>query len=351
MQYDERSRLPSNAAQEAAVWVREACQRQGQIMQPKVGIILGSGLNTLLHDAEIVHRFSYADIPHFAQTTVDGHVGQLELGTLHGQPVAVLRGRYHFYEGHSAQHLALPVRMLHALGVETLIVTNAAGGLNPEFQKGDLMVMRDHIGLPTLAGFNPLIGPNDDTLGPRFPPMGEAYDSELIALTHAIADHARMQLHEGVYVMVGGPTYETPAEMRALRILGADAVGMSTVPEVIAARHMQMKVLGISCITNTATPETANLVNHHEVLQGAKQTLPKLDLLLHEFLYALAMKEKGQAFFPIRMAPALLPDSADEPTQDILADFGEAAHLPDVATDEETQARRRAFFRHTHESF
>ena len=350
MQHDERSRLPSNAAQEAANWVRNACQRQGHVIQPKVGIILGTGLNKLLHDTEIVQRFSYADIPHFAPTTIDGHVGQLELGMLHGQPVAVLRGRYHFYEGHSAQHLALPVRMLHALGVETLIVTNAAGGLNPEFQKGDLMVMRDHIGLPTLAGFNPLIGPNDDTLGPRFPPMGAAYDPELIALTRAIADHAQMQLHEGIYVMVGGPTYETPAEMRALRILGADAVGMSTVPEVIAARHMQMKVLGISCITNTATPETANLVNHHEVLQGAKQTLPKLDLLLHEFLYALAMKEKGQAFFPVRVAPLTAPDITDEPAQDIMDGFGEAAQMPDVATEDEGQARRKAFFLRTNDA-
>lgn len=290
MHHDEWSRLPVNAVEDAATWVRAACLRQGTMPQPRVGIILGSGLNALLHDAEITQRFAYDDIPHFAPTTVAGHMGQLELGTLAGQSVAVLRGRYHFYEGHSPQHLALPVRLLRALGVETLIVTNAAGGLNPDYKQGDLMLMRDHIGLPTLAGFNPLIGPNDDAWGPRFTPMAAAYDPELLAMTHTLAERAHLSLQEGVYVMVAGPTYETPAEMRALRLLGADAVGMSTVPEVITARHMQMKVLGISCITNSATPETAALVNHDEVLLGAKQTVPKLDLLLHEFLQALPLK-------------------------------------------------------------
>ena len=346
MHDDERPRLPSNAAQEAADWVRDACLRQGQAIQPKVGIILGTGLNKLLRDAKITQRFSYADIPHFAPTTVDGHIGELELGVLYEQPVAVLRGRYHFYEGHSPQHLALPVRMLHALGVETLIVTNAAGGLNPEYKQGDLMLMRDHIGLATLAGFNPLIGPNDETLGPRFPPMGAAYDPELIALTRTIAAHAQMKLREGVYVMVAGPTYETPAEMRALRMLGADAVGMSTVPEVITARHMQMKVLGISCITNTATPETAEAVNHQEVMQGAKQTLPKLDLLLHEFLYALTMKEKGQSLPPETPTSSVIPDITDAPIPDILS-----LTRPDVAAEGPIPTPRKAFVLRSTEPF
>jgi purine-nucleoside phosphorylase len=345
MNSDERSRLPSNAAQEAAAWVMDACRQQGTTIRPSVGIILGSGLNELLHDAKISQRFSYTDIPHFAPTTVEGHVGQLELGTLNDHEVAVLRGRYHFYEGHSPQHLALPVRMLHALGVHTLIVTNAAGGLNPEFKQGDLMVLRDHIGLASLAGFNPLIGPNDESLGPRFTPMAEAYDPELIALTHDIALHTQMSLREGVYVMVSGPTYETPAEMRALRLMGADAVGMSTVPEVITARHMQMKVLGISCITNSATPETATLVNHEEVLLGAKQTLPKLDLLLHEFLHALTRKEKSQA--ALSEAPTSMPPLADRALPEIADSL--AKTLPDIVADSGMMHRKGYALHAAHE--
>lgn len=315
------SRLPSAAATESAEWIRAACRNTGKgEIQPKIGIILGSGLNDLLGNVAVKQRFAYADLPHFAPTTVSGHSGQLEIGTAHGQDIIILRGRYHLYEGHSPQHLALPVRMLHALGVDTLIVTNAAGGLNPEFRQGDLMIMRDHIGLPTLAGLNPLIGPNDDDLGPRFPPMAQAYDPDFIALTRAIGRHAQMKLREGVYIMVAGPTYETPAEMRALRLLGADAVGMSTVPEVIVARHAGMKVLGISCITNAATPEAANTINHTEVLHGAAATLPKLDTLLREFLTALT---RGSApaipnaaakvmRFPLTHRPPQ-PDAVEEP--------------------------------------
>src|SRR5271165_3325172 len=289
-------RLPPNAAQEAADWIAQAaCNAGGAQFSPKIGIILGSGLNDLLGSADIKHSFDYEEIPPFVPTTVVGHVGRLELGYVQSQAIAVLRGRFHFYEGHSPERLALPVRMLHALGVETLIVTNAAGGLNPNFRQGDLMLMRDHIGLPTLSGHNPLIGPNDDKLGPRFPPMASAYDPDLIKFVHSIAQKAKLKLREGVYIMVSGPTYETPAEMRALRMLGADAVGMSTVPEVIAARHLGMRVLGISCITNAATPETANAVNHEEVLLGAAATLPKLDRLLFEFLDASSRKMDAPA--------------------------------------------------------
>lgn len=292
MEWPEATRLPAHAAREAATWIQRASEQHGKgAIRPKIAVILGSGLNHLLDSAEITHTFSYDEIPYFAPTTVVGHMGRLELGHIQQVPVALMRGRFHLYEGHSPDRLALPVRVMHALGAETLIVTNAAGGLNPEFRQGDLMIMRDHIGLPTLAGQHPLIGPNDDDLGPRFPPMAAAYDPELIDFVREIARHAHMKLREGVYIMVAGPTYETPAEMRALRILGADAVGMSTVPEVIAARHLGMKVLGISCITNAATPETAELVSHEAVLQGAAATLPKLDRLLREFLCGLAKKE------------------------------------------------------------
>lgn len=289
------SRLPSNAAKEAANWIRGECEKSGMgRIRPTVGIILGSGLNDLLGQVDVKKRFSYSEIPYFAPTTIQGHSGVLEIGENEGQQVAILRGRFHFYEGHSPERLILPVRMLHELGIETLIVTNAAGGLNPQFRQGDIMLMTDHIGLPTLSGYNPLIGPNDDHLGPRFLPMATAYDTEYINLAQHLAKQAKMTIHEGVYVMVSGPTYETPAEMRALRVLGADAVGMSTVPEVIAARHAGIRVLGISCITNSATPDTAHLVSHEEVLVGAKATMPKLDLLIKEFLTSIAPQRKPQ---------------------------------------------------------
>ncbi len=341
MQHDAPLRLPDNAANEAAEWIAaNVTGKHGRMIPPKIGIILGSGLSDLLADATITDRFAYSDIPHFAPTTVAGHAGQLELGTLQGHHIAVLRGRYHLYEGLSPQHLVLPVRTLRALGAETLIVTNAAGGLNPGFKQGDLMLMRDHIGLPTLAGMNPLIGPNDEALGPRFPAMGAAYDPELLDLTRAVALRKHLHLQEGVYIMVAGPTYETPAEMHALRVLGADAVGMSTVPEVIAARHMQMRVLGISCITNSATPETAEAVNHNEVLDGAKQTMPKLDLLLHSVLHALALKEKGQLPFADAAQPTLaaLPDVAAN-------SHVAASATPDAAPDASTAKRMALTFR------
>jgi purine-nucleoside phosphorylase len=288
-------RLPSNAASAAAAWVRRACQQRGPWLAPRVGIILGSGLGGLLADMTIAERFAYHDIPYFAPPTVAGHAGHFELGALGGVPLAVLRGRHHLYEGYSPQRLALPVRTLHALGVTTLIVTNAAGGLNPIFQPGDLMLVRDHIGLPTLAGLHPLVGPNDEALGPRFTPMAAAYDPALLALARQSATTARVLLHEGIYIMVAGPTYETPAEMRALRALGADAVGMSTVPEVIAARHLGMRVLGISCITNCATPATAATVNHTEVLNGARSALPRLNALLHALLSYLGSQPDDRA--------------------------------------------------------
>ncbi len=279
---------PSQVAREAADWLVAECQRRtGQTFAPMVGIILGSGLNAVLDDAEVVARFAYTEIPHFPAPTVSGHAGQFELARLGEVNLAIMRGRYHLYEGHELDQVVLPVRVLHALGAGTLIVTNAAGGLNPDFRQGDLMVIADHIGLPTLTGWNPLTGPNDPALGERFVPMGQAYDVSLGNLAHFTALNVGVDLREGVYVMVSGPTYETPAEIRMLRQLGADAVGMSTVPEVIAANHLGMRVLGISCITNEATPEAATAVNHAEVLSGAELATPGLNAILHGVIHAL----------------------------------------------------------------
>ncbi|HEY7984706.1 MAG TPA: purine-nucleoside phosphorylase [Ktedonobacterales bacterium] len=239
---------------------------------PQVAIVLGTGLGGLADRIEQGRAFDYAAIPHFPPTTVQGHTGQLVAGTLGGVPVAALRGRFHLYEGYTPAQVVHPVRTLALLGARTLIVTNAAGGLNPGFAAGDLMLLRDHIGLATLAGLNPLVGPNDERYGPRFPAMTAAYDEGLRAEARAVAAARGFTLREGVYVMVSGPTYETPAELRFLRGIGADAVGMSSVPEVIAGRHLGLRVLAVSCVTNLAlvgagqeTPEPS----HQEVVDTA----------------------------------------------------------------------------------
>ena len=218
------------------------------------------GLAARVQDASSV---SYADIPGFPHSRVEGHANELVLGALAGRPVVVMRGRVHLYESWSAAEVAFPVRVMQALGVGTLLVSNAAGGLNPDFQAGDLMLIRDHIFLPGLAGENPLRGANNEALGPRFPSMAGAYDPGLRALAQQVAGGA---LRDGVYVMVSGPSYETPAEYAALRGLGADAVGMSTCPEVVVARHMSLRVLGVSLITNVLTGQP---VSHEEVLSVA----------------------------------------------------------------------------------
>ncbi|MDR7440162.1 MAG: purine-nucleoside phosphorylase, partial [Armatimonadota bacterium] len=226
----------------------------------------------------------YAEIPHFPRPTVEGHAGELVLGRLEGKPVAILRGRAHLYEGYSPQEVAFPVRVLHALGCRLLVVTNAAGGLNREWRAGDLMVISDHI---NLQATNPLLGPNDERLGPRFPDMSRAYDPELVALAERCALEERIPLRRGVYVAVLGPSYETPAELRMLRLLGADAVGMSTVPEVIAARHLGMRVLGISAITDMATGEVVQPVTHEEVLRVARELEPRFVRLVRRILREL----------------------------------------------------------------
>jgi purine-nucleoside phosphorylase len=266
--------------EEASNFLRSATRYRPQVM-----VITGSGLAGLAEQVELPTRIGYAEIPHFAVSTVEGHPGELVLGRLAGREVAILRGRVHFYEGYSMQQVTFPVRALHALGVCTLIVTNAAGGLNPQFQTGDIMVITDHINLIGMAGFSPLRGPNDPQLGPRFPIMAGAYDRALRQLAHQVAAGLGFTLRDGVYVMLAGPTFETPADLRFLRLIGADAVGMSTVPEVIVARHAGMRVLGLSHISNVAhmdeaaaLPETAEI--HHEVLASGEAAVPRLAALI-----------------------------------------------------------------------
>ncbi len=256
-------------------------------LRPDVAIILGSGLGILADEVQDAVRIPYASIPHFPVSTVAGHAGMLVLGDLAGHPVVAMQGRFHLYEGRTPQELAFPIRVLHALGAELLVVTNAAGGLNPAYRAGDFMLMRDHLFLPGMAGFNPLIGPNDEQLGPRFPAMAGAYDLPLRRVAKDTAQRLNISLHEGVYVMVTGPSYETGAELVALRAWGADAVGMSTAPEVVVARHAGMRVLGISCITNAATPGTEEQINHAEVLATAEAVLPNFLALMRGILEAL----------------------------------------------------------------
>jgi purine-nucleoside phosphorylase len=257
-------------------------------IRPQVAIVLGSGLDLIADALDDAVNVRFTEIPYWLPTTVSGHEGLLSLGHLAGTPAAVLRGRLHLYEGYTPQEVVFPLRTLHLLGVETAVLTNAAGGLNPSFMPGSLMLIRDHIGLPTLAGLNPLTGPNEDRLGPRFPPMNDAYDPELRQMALTVAKQNGIDLAEGVYAMVGGPNYETQAELRMLRTCGADAVGMSTVPEAIAARHMRMRVLGLSCITNTAlsnapdggSAPAASAPTHEEVLRAAGQAAQHMATLL-----------------------------------------------------------------------
>ncbi|HXR65492.1 MAG TPA: purine-nucleoside phosphorylase [Ktedonobacteraceae bacterium] len=238
--------------------------------QPTVALILGSGLGDLASEVRDATAIPYGEIPHFARSTVAGHAGRLLLGMLADVPVVIMQGRFHFYEGYTPQVLTLPVRVMSALGAHTLLVTNAAGGINPAYRPGDFMLIADHINLPGLAGANPLLGPNDERFGARFPPLAKAYDANLRLLAREVAaTMPNLTLHEGVYAMVGGPSFETGAELRFLSAVGTDAVGMSTAPEVVVARHMDMKVLGISLITNAATGAESENVNHEEVLTTA----------------------------------------------------------------------------------
>ncbi len=254
--------------------------------QPGVALILGSGLGSLADRLEAADVIPYAEIPHFPRSTVEGHKGELVIGRLDGQVVVVMRGRFHMYEGYDLRETTFPVRVLCALGASLLIVTNAAGGLHPEWRAGDLMCIVDHIDLPGMAGHHPLIGPNDARLGVRFPAMTGAYDTGLRALAHQAAAGAGLPMRDGVYGFLAGPSYETPAEMRMLRAWGADALGMSTVPEVIVARHAGMRVLGISLISNIATPD-APPANHEEVLAAGEGVRDKFTTLICDILAGL----------------------------------------------------------------
>lgn len=252
--------------------------------RPDYLIILGTGLGRLAEEIEVQDAISYADIPHFPVSTVESHAGQLLFGTLSGKKVVAMQGRFHYYEGYSMQQIAFPVRVLKALSTETMIVSNACGGMNSNYQRGDIMLINDHI---NMLGDNPLIGPNDDELGPRFPDMSEPYTQRLMDLAEEVAlDHA-IKMHEGVYLALSGPTMETKAEYRFLRMIGADVVGMSTVPEVITAVHMGMDVLGISVITDECFPDALEPVNIEEVVEAAGIAEPKMTQVIKGVLNRL----------------------------------------------------------------
>jgi len=259
------------------------------LQKPAIALILGSGLGDLVAELRDAVAIPYAQIPHFAHSTAIGHAGRLLIGMLEDVPVVVMQGRLHLYEGYSLPVLTLPVRVMHSLGAHTLIVTNAAGGINGAYRQGDFMLIRDHINMPGLAGASPLVGPNDERFGERFPALAQAYDAGLRALARSVAARGPdITLHEGVYTMVGGPNYETGAELKFLGIIGTDAVGMSTVPEVVVARHMGMRVLGLSLITNAATGDETQEVNHAEVLAVANAARPKFAALVRGIVRGIA---------------------------------------------------------------
>ncbi len=250
-----------------------------------VGIILGSGLGNLANEIKTEIAIPYNEIPHFPISTVEGHTGKLILGELNGHKVWVMSGRFHFYEGYTAQQVAYPVRVMHLLGVKTLLLSNAAGGVNTSFKVGDLMIIKDHI---SMFVDNPLIGKNEPTLGTRFPDMSEPYCKKLIGKVKSIAATNNILLKEGVYTGVTGPTFETRAEYKMIHAMGGDAIGMSTVQETIAAVHCGMKVFAISVITDLGIREEENIITHEEVLQAAKDAEPKLTLLIRELVKVLS---------------------------------------------------------------
>ncbi|KAA8751935.1 purine-nucleoside phosphorylase [Priestia megaterium] len=256
---------------------------------PTIGLILGSGLGVLADEIEGAVKIPYNDIPEFPVSTVEGHAGQLVIGTIHDVPVVAMQGRFHFYEGYALDKVTFPVRVMKEIGVETLIVTNAAGGVNESFNPGDLMIISDHI---NNFGTNPLIGPNDSDFGVRFPDMSTAYCKDLRQLAKKVGAGLNIALQEGVYVGNTGPTYETPAEVRMLRIIGGDAVGMSTVPEVIVARHAGMKVLGISCISNMAAGILDQPLNHEEVIETTEKVKQQFLSLVKEVVKQLPAYQK-----------------------------------------------------------
>lgn len=254
--------------QETVAYIRTRTQAA-----PKAGIILGSGLGGSTAVLQVETEIDYADIPHFPVSTVEGHAGKLIFAQLSGKPVVLMAGRFHYYEGYNMEQVTFPVRVIKALGADTLIVSNAAGGMNPHFKIGELMIIKDHI---NLFPEHPLRGPNDDRLGTRFPDMSEPYDLELIDKARELALHLGISTQTGTYIGLTGPTFETPAEYKWLHVIGGDAVGMSTVPEVIVARHGGMRVFAVSIITDLGIVGVVNTVTHEEVLAAANEAAPKL---------------------------------------------------------------------------
>ncbi len=261
--------------------IDEALKAIGAAAAPEFAIILGTGLGGLADAIKVDKKISYESIPHFAKSTVASHKGDLVVGTLEGRRVIAMEGRFHAYEGYTMDQITFPVRVMRALGAKALVVSNACGGLNPSYGKGDLMLIDDHI---NMLGMNPLIGPNDETLGPRFPDMCRPYDPEFLALAEKIAAEEKIPARRGVYVALTGPCLETRAEYRFLRAVGADVVGMSTVPEVIVGVHGGFRILGVSIVTDICIPETLTPVDIKEIIHTANQAEPKMTLLLRRFV-------------------------------------------------------------------
>lgn len=249
-----------------------------------VAIILGTGLGSIVEKIENKITIKYTDVPGFPEATVKGHAGELIIGDLSNKKILVFNGRFHYYEGNPMEKVTFGVRVVKSLGINEIIITNAAGGMNPDFEAGDLMLITDHI---NMMGTNPLIGKNYEEFGPRFPDMSEAYNRKLINLAEAKAAELKFKIKKGIYVGISGPTYETPAELRMLRIIGADAVGMSTVPEVIVANHMGMNVLGISCITDMAIPDNLEPLDHIKVVETANKVKNKFISLVKSIILDL----------------------------------------------------------------
>lgn len=271
-----------NQIDEAAQEVRKRID-----IQPRIGMILGSGLGSLAEAVEAAVIIPYGEIPSWPVSTVEGHQGRLVIGTLEKQPVLIMQGRSHFYEGYSMSEIGFPIRVMQRLGIEILIVTNAAGGINQAYEPGEVMLINDHLNLLGMADESPLRGPNFDSIGPRFPDMGRAYDRELGALALQAVEDQDFPLHEGVYVCLAGPSFETPADLRFLQAMGVDAVGMSTVPEVTVARHGNMRVLGLSTISNKANLDGSTLTSHEEVLGAGKIVVPRLTRIIRYVLQNL----------------------------------------------------------------
>lgn len=253
-------------------------------LQPEYMLILGTGLGQLADEMDTQIEIPYDNIPHFPVSTVESHHGKLLFGTLGGKSVVAMQGRFHYYEGYTMQQIVFPLRVMRSIGTASLIVSNASGGMSPNYRKGDIMLIRDHI---NLLGDNPLIGPNDDEMGPRFPDMSEPYTERLVDIAQTVALEEAIRMHEGVYAAVAGPMLETRAEYRYLRLIGADAVGMSTVPEVIAAVHMGMEVLGISAITDECFPDALEPVRIEDVLEAAAIAEPKMTRIIVRVLEKL----------------------------------------------------------------